>query len=294
MDPERAFSQPEITPPAHAQLGQDAFVTGIQANYQRLPRSTYTADNLGPFASNPPSSETPSLHHPRNIDPHVGIQPTMDPSGHQHDPESNSHEKETKTKINLFQRFWNFFWNFITCHTEHKDFDWEKNAGKHTAGARLQFTVDSAIIKRSEYAANAKLMRNALNIAIGLQVLLGSLTTGLSAISASGGTSTAKSTTALGALATLVAAFLARARGSGEPELSNNRVEALDRFIRKCRAFQMDQGDITGNKYDQELTELRREFEEILGNVTDRASVPSDPQKKPDPPTDPEKKPIPA
>lgn len=74
----------------------------------------------------------------------------------------------------------------------------------------------------------------------------------------------------IGALATLVASFLARARGSGEPESSNNRAQALDQFIRKCEAFIMDYGHITGNVYDKKLMDLRREFEEILGNDTDK------------------------
>jgi len=46
----------------------------------------------------------------------------------------------------------------------------------------------------------------------------------------------------LGGLSTIVASYLARARGSNEPELSITRVNDLEQFIRECRAFQMDFG----------------------------------------------------
>lgn len=107
----------------------------------------------------------------------------------------------------------------------------------------------------------------ALNIAIGLQVLLGSLTTALSA--ATTGRSTQIATVVLGGLATLVASYLARARGSNEPELSITRVKDLEQFIRECEAFQMDRGHISGDKYDHQLETFRRKFEEFLGQGTE-------------------------
>ena len=72
----------------------------------------------------------------------------------------------------------------------------------------------------------------------------------------------------IGALATLVASYLARARGSNEPELSITRTKDLDQFIRECQSFQMDFGHFYGNEYyDSELDRLRRRFEELLGNA---------------------------
>ena len=72
----------------------------------------------------------------------------------------------------------------------------------------------------------------------------------------------------IGALATLVASYLARARGSNEPELSITRHKDLDQFIRECRAFQMDHGDSApGDEYNDELVGFRRRFEELLGNA---------------------------
>ena len=70
----------------------------------------------------------------------------------------------------------------------------------------------------------------------------------------------------LGAISTLIASYLARARGSNEPELSIARTKDLEQFIRECRTFQMDHGHIIGNEYDQELSRFRSKYEELLGN----------------------------
>jgi hypothetical protein len=109
----------------------------------------------------------------------------------------------------------------------------------------------------------------ALNIAIGLQVLLGALTTGLAAAVTSGKQAQI-STAILGGLATMVASYMARARGSGEPELSITRVKDLEQLLRECRAFQMDHAHEYGtpeNGLGDQLEELRRRFEELLGNA---------------------------
>ena len=58
-----------------------------------------------------------------------------------------------------------------------------------TVGERLQPTLDTAIIEKEKSSANAKWTGYALNAAIGMLVLLGSLTTGLSALAALGGRS---------------------------------------------------------------------------------------------------------
>ena len=70
-----------------------------------------------------------------------------------------------------------------------------------------------------------------------------------------------------GGFATLVASYLARARGSNEPELSIARVKDLEQFIRECEAFKMDHGHDAGGKYDAHLLHFRKRFEELLGNA---------------------------
>ena len=70
----------------------------------------------------------------------------------------------------------------------------------------------------------------------------------------------------VGALSTLVASYLARARGSNEPELSIARTKDLEQFIRECRTFQMDHGHMIGNDKDEDLARFRSKYEELLGN----------------------------
>jgi hypothetical protein len=64
----------------------------------------------------------------------------------------------------------------------------------------------------------------------------------------------------------LVASYLARARGSNEPELSIARTKDLEQFIRECRTFQLDHGHLVGNDFDNELVRFRNRYEELLGN----------------------------
>lgn len=70
-----------------------------------------------------------------------------------------------------------------------------------------------------------------------------------------------------GGLSTLTASYLARARGSNEPELSTIRVKDLDQFIRECEAFSLDSGHLDGHEYDDRVIGFRNRFEELLGNA---------------------------
>lgn len=67
-------------------------------------------------------------------------------------------------------------------------------------------------------------------------------------------------------MSTLIASYLARARGSNEPELSIIRVKDLEQFIRECQAFKMDFGHLDTRAHDAKLETFRRRFEELLGN----------------------------
>ena len=74
-------------------------------------------------------------------------------------------------------------------------------------------------------------------------------------------------TAVLGGFTTVVASYLARARGSNEPELSITRVKDLEQFIRECEAFKLDYGHATGGQFYKELENFRGRFEELLGNA---------------------------
>ncbi|KAL0573868.1 hypothetical protein V5O48_008085 [Marasmius crinis-equi] len=136
---------------------------------------------------------------------------------------------------------------------------------------RLEPTLQNAEQERLKYAGKAKRSKYALNIALGmdgssLQVLLGALTTGLAAVTTGHQTSIVVSV--LGGMTTLVASYLARVRGSGEPEFSTAKVKDLDHFIRECRAFKLDHGHETGPEYDEKLNQFRDTLEELLDNST--------------------------
>jgi len=133
-----------------------------------------------------------------------------------------------------------------------------------TVGERLQPTVTFAEAERSKYASKAKMTGLALNIAIGLQVVIGALITGLAAVTS--GKQTSIMTSILGGFSTIVASYLARARGSNEPELSIARVKDLEQFLRECEAFQMDHGHKVGHDHDARIDGFRGRFEELLGN----------------------------
>lgn len=74
----------------------------------------------------------------------------------------------------------------------------EKPIRRLAVRERLQPTVDVAKAKKAKFKNKARMTGYTLNTAIGLQVLLGSLTTGLSAVAGSSGKQTAVSTTILG------------------------------------------------------------------------------------------------
>ncbi|KAG2064341.1 hypothetical protein BDR04DRAFT_265996 [Suillus decipiens] len=139
---------------------------------------------------------------------------------------------------------------------------------RKTIRERLEPSIKDARREREQYAQKAKIAGYALNIAIALQVLLGALTTGLAA--ALSGKQVSIATTILGGMSTLVASYLARMRGSNEPELSITRVKDLDQYLRDCLAFEMDHGHENGsdkNGLNDRLEHLRKRFEELLGNA---------------------------
>jgi hypothetical protein len=69
----------------------------------------------------------------------------------------------------------------------------------------------------------------------------------------------------LGGFATLVASYLARARGSGEPELSTARVKDLEYWERDYKAFENDYGHVRTREQDAQIQALRSRFEQLMG-----------------------------
>jgi hypothetical protein len=157
---------------------------------------------------------------------------------------------------------------------------------------RIEPTIQLALIAREEAAKKARATGFAFTAAIAAQVIFGSLTTGLSA--ALTGRQVSNTTAALGALSTIAATYLARARGTNEPDASISRTNDLDYFIRECQAFQLDYGHLYGvdrvisdsddsdsdsdsdspafegtameRWLDMKLEELRGKFEDMMGN----------------------------
>ncbi|KAH9170009.1 hypothetical protein EDB89DRAFT_2230957 [Lactarius sanguifluus] len=133
-----------------------------------------------------------------------------------------------------------------------------------TVALRLKPTIDSATEERDKAAQKAKWTGLALNIALGLQVLMGALTTALGA--ALSGKNTSVAISILGGASTFVASYLARMRGSNEPQTSLLRAKALSHFLREIHAFALDHGHEVGREWDDKVNGFRLGLENMLGN----------------------------
>ncbi|KAJ7186790.1 hypothetical protein C8R46DRAFT_1058040 [Mycena filopes] len=214
------------------------------------PAGPRAPDPSPPGSSNEVRHETRpsprSMSHASLLLPRLPEEP---PAAFQHDPRSASDHRNGNER-------------------HQSELDWivpKRETRQKTVGDRIYPTLTTAKTERDKFDYKAKMTGYALNIAIGLQVLLGALTTGLSAVTT--GRQTSVVTSILGGLSTLVASYLARARGSNEPELSITRCKDLDQYIRECEIFILDHGHCTGDEFDSELNGLRDRFEELLGNA---------------------------
>ncbi|THH09244.1 hypothetical protein EW145_g2161 [Phellinidium pouzarii] len=133
-----------------------------------------------------------------------------------------------------------------------------------TVFARLKKTIENAKTEEIKYTKKATMTGFLLNAAIGLQVFISALITALSAVTS--GRHTQVMTSVLGGAGTIVASYLARTRGSNEPELSIARVKDLQKFIRECDAFVGDHGWQRGRRFDDRIEQLRTSLEHLLGN----------------------------
>ncbi|KAI0259177.1 hypothetical protein BC834DRAFT_907647 [Gloeopeniophorella convolvens] len=141
-----------------------------------------------------------------------------------------------------------------------------------TVGERLQPTIDEAIHERDKAAWTAKWTELSINIAIGLQVILGALTTVLGA-SLNKAESIRASIAVLGSLSTLVAAYTARTRGSSEPEASLVRSTALGGFLREILAFKLDHEHEVGHEQDAHIESFRIRLDHLLRSTDGKAGV---------------------
>ncbi|KAI0259176.1 hypothetical protein BC834DRAFT_974500 [Gloeopeniophorella convolvens] len=145
-----------------------------------------------------------------------------------------------------------------------------------SVGARLKPTLAEALEQRGKSSWQASWTMYSINIAIALQILLGALTTALGA--SLRGNSIRVSIAVLGSMSTLVASYLARTRGSNEPETSMIREHALSHYIRSVNAFILDHGHDLG--HNQRVDEFRGELERLLhaSDPNARRSVIFDPE----------------
>ncbi|EJD45119.1 hypothetical protein AURDEDRAFT_114195 [Auricularia subglabra TFB-10046 SS5] len=136
---------------------------------------------------------------------------------------------------------------------------------RDTVSRRLQPTIDIAKKRHFALSAKAKLFGRSLNAAIGLQIVVGALITGLAAVTT--GRQTSIMTSVLGAFSTIIGSFLARMRGTSEPDLSKSRAKGYERFLRACEAFLVDFGDDAAREHIDKINAFRQEFEELEGSA---------------------------
>jgi len=134
---------------------------------------------------------------------------------------------------------------------------------QQTVSQRLEATLKHARSEREKFNLRANGAKWSINVASGVQVFLGALTTGLAAMRLDG-KQLGIATTVLGILTTLAGAFLTKVRAGGEPETSTIQAHDLNQFVRKCEAFQIDHGHEVGDRHNDEIKQYRDDLELIL------------------------------
>jgi len=76
-----------------------------------------------------------------------------------------------------------------------------------------------------------------------------------------------------GAVTTLVASYLARMRGSSEPDQSVKRTDRLDHLIRAIQAFKLEYLRKSATEQETKLEEFRYWFEDIMRNPNHTAAA---------------------
>ncbi|TDL16776.1 hypothetical protein BD410DRAFT_730914, partial [Rickenella mellea] len=128
-----------------------------------------------------------------------------------------------------------------------------------TVKERLRVTIDHAKHEAKKFSLRGSAFCYLRDIALGLQILTSALITALSAVGVSGD----RKVSGISAVATVVASYLARIRGTGEPYLSYSRSDNLQSFVRQCESFVDDHGDEID--YSCEIDGFRKRLEELVG-----------------------------
>jgi len=131
-----------------------------------------------------------------------------------------------------------------------------------TVNERLQPTLRAAEMKLAMEKRKARVSNIAINFAIALQILFGTLVTIIAAVT--NGTDTRIVISVFGGLSTLTALYLARCRGVGQPEASVSLCKYLENFIRDLESYLLDHGHERDPQYDLKIANFRRRFEKLL------------------------------
>ncbi|KAF8738459.1 hypothetical protein AX14_011449 [Amanita brunnescens Koide BX004] len=134
---------------------------------------------------------------------------------------------------------------------------------QQSVAQRIEPTLKHARDENSKLNLKAKSAKWSINIASGLQVFFGALTTGVAAMRLDG-KQLGIATTVLGIMTTLVGAFLTKVRAEGEPEQSMIQAHDLNLFVRRCEVFQTDHGHEFGDRFTDDIKQYREELETIL------------------------------
>ncbi|GAB1517369.1 hypothetical protein RhiTH_000416 [Rhizoctonia solani] len=138
---------------------------------------------------------------------------------------------------------------------------WRLHVNERSAQARLQPYIDRAIARQKYQYFLAKLIKWGINFILLLQVTVGALVTILTVLEPSEKTRLAIA--GLGALGTLTASVLARAKGTNQPELAETHARELEKFIGQCQLFVGDVGSAVSPEIDAQVLEFVRQFDAI-------------------------------
>ncbi|KIJ52602.1 hypothetical protein M422DRAFT_243386 [Sphaerobolus stellatus SS14] len=130
---------------------------------------------------------------------------------------------------------------------------------------RLQATLDTAKMELVKYQKKAHMAGLAINVAQFAQIVSNALITGLSASTSNRHAQIGVS--ALGALGTIISAFLVRVRGTREPDRSTAHAQSLEKFIRELEAFILDEGGSYDRKWDAEIKRFRTQFDRMQSGI---------------------------